>query len=375
MRYFVVAGELSGDVHGANLVNALKKMDNGSDFCGWGGPNMRNAGVHTFVDTAVTAQMGWLKIIQNPFFWINKVRDCHRQILDYKPDALVLVDFSGFNLRLSAWAKKRNIPVFYFIAPKLWAWNAKRVEIIKKSVTHLFVIFPFEVAFFQKLGYEKVTYVGNPLIDALSSFCPITENPSSTKKTTEKKIIALLPGSRLQEVERSLPVMLEVTKYMPDYQFIVAGVSTIERQFYERFLQEYKEVKICFQETYTLLSQASFAVVTSGTATLETAWFNVPQVVVYKTDFLTYLLARLVLRLEWISLVNILLQKKAVPELIQFRFTPKNVVKELNELINNEEKRSFQQSEYQKLRSELGEKGASNEVASHIYHILKSKEE
>lgn len=371
MRYFVVTGELSGDIHGANLVKALNRADNSSTFGGWGGPNMRAAGVQTFVDTAVTAQMGWLKIVQNPFFWFKKIRDCHQQILTFRPDALILIDFSGFNLRLSAWAKKKNIPVFYFIAPKLWAWNAKRVEIIKKNVTHLFVIFPFEVDFFRKLGYFDVNYVGNPLVDELSSFV-LTGKSVQERNENRKKTIVFLPGSRQQEVVRCLPIMLEVTKYVSDYQFIVAGVQTLEKNIYIDILGKYKNVEIRFNETYELLSQASLAVVTSGTATLETAWFNVPQVVVYKTDFLTYVLARIILRLDSISLVNILCGKKVVPELIQYNFTAPKVAIALHELSNNEKKRAFQQSEYQKLRSELGEKGASSEVARHIYHILTS---
>ncbi|MFN3587853.1 MAG: lipid-A-disaccharide synthase [Spirosomataceae bacterium] len=371
MRYFVVAGELSGDVHGANLVKALKEIDKSNHFGGWGGPNMRNAGVHTFVDTATVAQMGWSKIVRNPFFWIKKTKDCHQQILDFQPDALILIDFSGFNLRLSAWAKKKNIPVFYFIAPKLWAWNSKRIEVIKRNVTHLFVIFPFEVEFFQKLGYPSVTYVGNPLVDELSS-SSLSDMSLQEKNEEKKEIIVLLPGSRQQEVELCLPIMLEVTKYMAGYQFIVVGVSTIEKGYYQTILEKYKDVEVRFNETYTLLSQASLAVVTSGTATLETAWFNVPQVVVYKTDFLTYVLARIFLRLESISLVNILRRKKVVPELIQHNFTAVKVALILQELANNEEKRAYQQSEYIELRSELGEKGASTEVARHIYHILTS---
>lgn len=372
MRYFIVSGELSGDVHGANLVKALREIDISSSFGGWGGANMRNVGVQTFVDTALTAQMGWVKIVQNPFFWLQKTIECHRQILDFKPDALILIDFSGFNLRLSAWAKKQGIPVFYYIAPKLWAWNAKRVEVIKKNVTHLFVIFPFEVGFFQKLGYPNVTYVGNPLVDEFSSF-RFSNNSHLKDRLSQKPRIALLPGSRLQEIQYCLPVMLEATKYLPDYQFIVAGVSTIDKAHYQAFLDAYKEVEICIDKTYPLLREVDVAVVTSGTATLETAWFNVPQIVVYKTDFLTYMLARIILRIESISLVNILRRKKVVPELIQQNFTPQKVATAVQELVEIEEKRAIQQSEYQKLRSELGEKGASKEVAKHIYHLLISK--
>ena len=369
MRYFIVAGEVSGDVHGANLVKALRETDNMSFFGGWGGSNMRNVGVQTFVDTALTAQMGWAKIVQNPFFWLQKTVECHRQILDFKPDGLILIDFSGFNLRLSVWAKKQGIPVFYYIAPKLWAWNAKRVEVIKKNVTHLFVIFPFEVDFFQKLGYPNVTYVGNPLVDEFSSF-RFSNNSHLKDRLSQKPRIALLPGSRLQEIQYCLPIMLEATKYMPDYQFVVAGISTIDKVYYQTYLDAYKGVDMCIDKTYPLLSEVDIAVVTSGTATLETAWFNVPQIVVYKTDFLTYALARVILRIESISLVNILRRKKVVPELIQQDFTPEKVAIAVQELVEREEKRALQQSEYQKLRSELGEKGASKEVARHIYHLL-----
>ncbi|HEY1053718.1 MAG TPA: lipid-A-disaccharide synthase, partial [Emticicia sp.] len=291
---------------------------------------------------------------------------CKKQIEEFQPDAIVLIDYSGFNMRIAKWAKPQGFKLFYYISPKVWAWNQKRALKLKENIDKLFVIFPFEVDFFKKYDYE-VEFVGNPLFDAIAAFKP---NPDflSQNNLREKKIIALLPGSRKQEVEQMLKLMVATKKQFPDYQFVIAGVGNLSKDFYERFLAD--DIRLVFDQAYDLLSHAEAAMVTSGTATLETALFGVPQVVCYKMSPITYSIANLVIKVEFISLVNLIAQKEVVKELLQGELTTENIAKEIKKVLNNSTERKQQMADYQKIREILGGTGASAKTGQRIVEIL-----
>jgi lipid-A-disaccharide synthase len=274
--YFIIAGERSGDLHGSNLIKAIKNADNSAEIVAWGGEMMEKAGAKILKNYQELAFMGFTEVIKNLPKIIGFFNECKQQITEFQPDCIILIDYAGFNMRIAKWAKLKNYKVFYYISPKVWAWNQKRALKLKKYVDRLFVIFPFEVEFFKKFNYE-VEFVGNPLFDAIANF---KSNPKFLEKhdLKNKKIIALLPGSRKQELESCLRKMVSIISEFPAYQFVIAGVSNLQKEMYEPFLG--KNIQVIFDETYDLLSNAYAAIVTSGTATLETALFNVPQVVV-----------------------------------------------------------------------------------------------
>jgi len=355
MKLYIITGEPSGDLHAANLIQELKKCNNDIQLRAWGGERLIAEGVELAKHIKDTAFMGLWDVLKNLGSIKKNLNYCQKDILNYKPDALILVDYPGFNLKIAKFAKQQGIKVFYYISPKVWAWNKSRVAKIKKYVDELLVIFPFEVDFYQKYGM-KVTYVGNPLLDE------IVKGNFKFTYTTEKPIIALLPGSRKQEIESIFPEMLKVVDAYPAHQFVVAATNTFSKQYYQSFMKE-KNVALVFDETYGLLSNATAALVTSGTATLETAMFKVPQVVCYKTNWLTYYLAKNLIKIKYLSLVNILMDKLVVKELIQSDLNESRLKMEIDTLLNdNKEILKY----YDKLSDLLNKKGASKNAAEFI---------
>jgi len=355
MKFYIITGEPSGDLHASNLVEEFKKCNNELEFRAWGGERLLAQGVELAKHIKETAFMGLLDVLKNLGAIKKNLNYCKKDILKYKPDALILVDYPGFNLKIASFAKEQGIKVFYYISPKVWAWNKSRVAKLKKYVDELLVIFPFEVDFYQKYGM-KVTYVGNPLLDEIG------KGNFSFSYSTEKPIIALLPGSRKQEIESILPKMLTVVNTYPNHQFVIAAANTFSKQYYQSIMKE-NNVKLVFDETYGLLSNATAALVTSGTATLETALFKVPQVVCYKTNWLTYFLAKNLIKIKYLSLVNILMDKLVVKELIQKELN-KNSIKEELDILLNDNKEIL--TDYDKLIELLNKKGASKNAAQFI---------
>lgn len=367
MKYYLVAGEASGDLHGANLMKALKVQDRHAEFRYFGGDKMHAEGGELVKHYAEMAFMGFTEVLFNLKTILRNLKACKADLLAYQPDAVILVDFPGFNLKIATFTKQHGIKVCYYISPKVWAWNQKRVLKIKAVVDQLFCILPFEVDFYAKWGM-KVNYVGNPLLDEISQFVPDLDFRAK-HQLTDQKIIALLPGSRKQEIERLLPTMLSITNEFPDYQFVIAAAPTFTSTYYQQFIGE-KKVKLVFAATYQLLHQAHAALVASGTATLETALFNIPQVVLYKGGAISVGIARMIIKIRFISLVNLIMDKKVVTELIQEDCNPKEINKELSAILG-ENKRDDQLADYQILHQKMGSAGASEKTAALIVQGLK----
>jgi len=367
MKYYLVAGEASGDLHGANLMKAIKGEDDNPVFRYFGGDKMQNEGGELVKHYAEMAFMGFTEVLLNLRTIFKNLKACKADILTWKPDVLVLIDFPGFNLKIAEFAKANGIKVCYYISPKVWAWNQKRVLKIKKNVDHMFCILPFEVDFYSEWGM-KVDYVGNPLLDEIAQFKP-EDNFRNKHQLSDKKIIALLPGSRKQEIERLLPVMLSVTENYPDYEFAIAAAPTFTESYYQQFTGS-KKVKLLFNNTYNLLHNAHAAIVASGTATLETALFKVPQVVVYKGGTISIAIARMLVKIKFISLVNLIVNKKIVTELIQEDCNPLKINEELNLIVNGEGRKKML-SDYDRLMDLMGTPGASEKTAKLIVKYSK----
>ncbi|MFH0866284.1 MAG: lipid-A-disaccharide synthase [Bacteroidota bacterium] len=369
MKYYIIAGEASGDLHASNMIAELKKLDSDAHFRCWGGDLMKTQGAELVKHYKDLAFMGFVEVLSNFRTIIKNIRFCKQDILSYKPDVVILVDYPGFNLRIAEFAKQSGFKVVYYISPQVWAWKQARVQKIKQTVDKMFVILPFEKEFYKKFDYD-VDFVGHPLLDAIAQ---ITQKEISVIKDelclSEKPVIALLPGSRKQEISIMLPEMLKVINSFPGYQFAVAAVGTHGEEFYEIFCSEFP-VKIITGLTYSLLMVSDAALVTSGTATLETAIFGVPEVVCYKGSYISYQLARKLVKVDYISLVNLVMQKEVVKELIQQEFNLNNLNNELKKILNpdNREKMKI---EYAKLREKLGGKGASENTAKRITEFLK----
>lgn len=366
MKYYIIAGEASGDLHASNLVAEIKKKDKKAEFRGCGGDLMKAQGVELFKHYRLMAFMGFVEVAVNLRKVLGNIAQCKKDIIDYHPDAIILVDYPGFNLRIAEFAHERGFKVFYYISPQVWAWKRRRVNKIKKTVDKMLVIFPFEEEFYNKYGIG-VTYVGNPLLDELAKFGTANRSMFLRRNSLGEKreIIALLPGSRKQEVKRILPMMLSVVADFPQYQFVVAGISSIGKDFYKRIMGN-ADVFLIEDQTYELLQNSSAAVVTSGTATLETALFTVPEVVCYKATQLSYLLAKWMIKVKYISLVNLVLDRPAVKELIQGDLTKENIKKELELLLHNGNRQRCLLEDYDELRERLGNAGASEKAASII---------
>lgn len=367
MKYYLIAGEASGDLHGANLMKALKVEDPQAEFRYFGGDKMQAEGGELVKHYADMAFMGFTEVLLNLRTILKNMKACKVDVLAYQPDVLVLIDFPGFNLKIAEFAKQHGIKVCYYISPKVWAWNQKRVLKIKRIVDHMFCILPFEVAFYKEWGM-KVDYVGNPLLDEISQFVPNTHFKTELQ-LSEQPIIALLPGSRKQEIERLLPVMLSVVNQFKDYQFVIAAAPTFGADYYQQFMGD-KKVALVFNQTYQLLHHAHAAVVASGTATLETALFNVPQVVVYKGGTISIAIARLLVKIRFISLVNLIVDRKVVTELIQEDCNPQKVTEELAQIIEGKGREEMLEG-YAHLHQLMGEAGASEMTAKLIVKYVK----
>jgi len=368
MKYYLVAGEASGDLHGANLMKALKREDPASEFRYFGGDKMQAEGGVLVKHYADMAFMGFTEVVLNLNTIFKNLKACKKDILAYKPDALILIDFPGFNLKIADFAKAQGIKVCYYISPKVWAWNQKRVLRIKRVVDQLFCILPFEVDFYASWGM-KVHYVGNPLLDEIAEF-KVTPDFRNKESLNEKPIIALLPGSRKQEIERLLPVMLSVIEDFPNRQFVIAAAPTFNEAYYRQFIGE-KPAKLVFAQTYDLLSTAEAAIVASGTATLETALFKVPQVVVYKGGTISIAIARLLVKIKFISLVNLIMDRKVVAELIQEDCNRERIAQELMHIVEGSE-RTRMLNDYKELAGKMGTAGASERTAKLITGIYSS---
>ena len=367
MKYFLIAGERSGDLHGSNLINALQQKDAEGSFRGLGGDYMEQAGMDLLVHYNEMAFMGFLEVVKNLPSIVKYMGQCKAAIKEFRPDALILIDYAGFNLRIAKWAKKEGIKVFYYISPKVWAWNQKRALNIKANVDHMFVIMPFEQEFYARYNY-KVDFVGNPLLDAIRSFNP-DKDFLEQNRLNDQPLIAVLPGSRKQEIENMLGYMLELIPSFPNYQFVVAGIRNIPQAYYQLAL-DHPQAKVLFDETYSLLTHAHAALVTSGTATLETALFEVPQVVCYKTSWFSYQIAKRVVTIDYISLVNLIAGKEVVKELIQEELNHPNLQQELNKIVEGGKDRQTQLKEYKALKAAMGEESASKTTASLILKYL-----
>lgn len=367
MKYYLVAGEASGDLHGANLMKALKAEDSEVVFRYFGGDKMQAEGGELVKHYADMAFMGFTEVILNLRTIFRNLKACKEDIIKWKPDVLVLIDFPGFNLKIAEFAKANGIKVCYYISPKVWAWNQKRVLKIKKVVDYMFCILPFEVDFYQEWGMQ-VDYVGNPLLDEIAQFTPDV-NFRENHQLGDQKIIALLPGSRKQEIERLLPVMLSITENYPDCVFAIAAAPTFTESYYRQFTGD-KKVHLLFNNTYNLLHHAHAAIVASGTATLETALFKVPQVVVYKGGTISIAIARMLVKIKFISLVNLIVNKKIVTELIQEDCNTQKVDEELKIIVTGAG-RSEMLKNYDELLLLMGKPGASAKTARLIVGKLK----
>jgi len=369
MKYYVIAGEASGDLQASNLIKELKVEDTNAEFRCWGGDLMEAQGVTLVKHYKELAFMGVEDVIMNIRTIFKNIAFCKEDIQQYQPDVLILVDYPGFNLKIAKWAKANNVTVYYYISPKIWAWNQKRVHQIKKIVDKMFVILNFEEDFYAKFDYP-VDYVGHPLLDVIDPNQSKTDFKAfcAQYKLSDKPIIALLPGSRKQEISAMLATMLTVVEKFPDYQFVIAGAPSQPLSFYSQFID--KNIAIIENQTYDLLSHSHAALVVSGTATLETALFKVPQVVCYKTGKLFYHLAKMVMKVKYISLVNLIADREVVKELIQDELTTANLIKELGGLVGGEA-RTKQLKDYEEIHVKLGGKGASSRAAKLMVGYLK----
>jgi lipid-A-disaccharide synthase len=368
MKYYIIAGERSGDLHGANFIKALKEQDVDAEFRCWGGDYMQEAsGTNLVKHYRDLAFMGFKEVAMNLLAIFKNIDYCKKDIIDYQPDVVVLIDYAGFNMKIAKFAKKHGIKVFYYIAPKVWAWNQSRAYKIKACVDKMFVILPFEKEFFKRFGYE-VDYVGNPLLDAIRSFVP---NPDfrENNKLGSNPIIAILPGSRKQEIEHMLDNMIRIAEDFPNYTFVVAGVDNLPAVYYQKAWD--KGIKVLFNQTYDLLSVARAAVVTSGTATLETALFEVPQLVCYKTSGITYTIAKFLIKVPYISLVNLITDRELVKELIQDEYNCEQLKYELRLIAEQGKDREKVLKGYQQLKQLLGNEQASQNLARLVVKYLK----
>lgn len=367
MKYYIIAGEASGDLHGSNLIKEIKHLDPSAEVRGWGGDLMHTAGAHVVKHYRDLAFMGFIEVVKNLSAILKNLKFCKQDIAAYKPHVVVLIDYPGFNLRIAEWAKEQGLKVVYYISPQVWAWKESRVKLIRQVVDKMLVILPFEKEFYETKWDYKVEYVGHPLAQVVNEFLASNNIIQKGNKPT----IALLPGSRKQEIKVKLPIMLQAAAHFPECQFIVAKASSLEDEFYAPFFTGLQNVDSVSNATYGLLARSDAALVTSGTATLETALFGVPQVVCYKGSSISYAIAKRLITIKYISLVNLIMDKPVVKELIQHELTVNNVVAELRDLLYNEERKAALQADYKSLKNLLEEGGnASAKAARSIIYFL-----
>ena len=369
MKYYIIAGEASGDLHASNLMKALKEIDSEANFRFWGGDLMENQGGTLVKHYKELAFMGFSEVIMNLRTIFKNIRFCKEDIKTYDPDVIIFVDYPGFNMRIAEWAKKEGFRTHYYISPQIWAWKENRIKKIKRDVDEMYVILPFEKDFYTKKHDFPVHFVGHPLLDAIDNRAPVDIQAFKRNHGLDHRpVIALLPGSRKQEIEKMLEVMLGITSDFEEYQFVIAGAPSQDEEFYQSFMQK-SNISLIMNKTYDVLGIAHAALVTSGTATLETALFKVPEVVCYKGSYISYHIAKRIINLNYISLVNLIMDREVVKELIQNDFTTKNLKKELNKILDkNNRERIFE--DYFKLEKKLGGKGASRNTAELIYQKI-----
>jgi lipid-A-disaccharide synthase len=365
MKYYIIAGEASGDLHGSNLIKQLQIKDAAAQIKCWGGDLMETAGAILVKHYRDLAFMGFSEVIKNLPTILGNLSFCKKDILNFQPDVLILIDYPGFNLRIAEWAKQQGFKVVYYIAPQVWAWKANRVKKMKQCIDLMLCILPFEKNYFKEQWNWDVNYVGHPLIEVIEEF-------KATHQLATKPIVALLPGSRKQEIAKKLPIMLSVASHFRDYEFVVAKAPGQEDAFYEPFFEGQDNVRVVKDSTYSLLMQSSAALVTSGTATLETALFGVPEIVCYKGSNISYQIAKRLVKIKFISLVNLIMNKEIVKELIQDQLNTSNLVQELNNLLENGEQHEILKKKYAELYQLLSAGGhASQNAASLIMNFIK----
>jgi lipid-A-disaccharide synthase len=367
MKYYIIAGEASGDLHGSNLMRALKIKDQEAEFRYFGGDLMMTVSPGLAMHYSEMAFMGFVEVIANLNSIFKNIKTAKQDILRFKPDVVILIDFPGFNMKVANFAKQKGFKVFYYISPKVWAWNQKRVLKIKKFVDRMFCILPFEVEFYKKWGMD-VDYVGNPILDAIVS-SPQDELFKITHNLDVRPIVALLPGSRKQELEKVLPEMVKTADRFPDYQFVIAGAPSFYKENYTAYLNG-REIAVIFNDTYNLLLNSKAAIVTSGTATLETALLKIPQVVVYKGNPLSIAIARMLVKIKYISLVNLVMDQAVVKELIQEECTSRIIGDELDLILNDPLYRTEMLINYDELAIVMGDPGASEKAATLMFTYL-----
>ncbi len=373
MNYYIIAGEASGDLHGANLIKALQQQDPDADFRCWGGDRMQAAGGTLVKHYRDLAFMGFIEVLLHLSTILRNLKYCKEDIIAYQPDVIIFIDYPGFNLRIAKWAKAQQFKTHYYISPQLWAWKENRIQAIKRDIDAMYVILPFEKAFYEQKHQFPVHFVGHPLIDAIADRPDI--RPEAFKEAHQldnRPVIALLPGSRKQEIKRILSVMLSIVDAFPDHQFVIAGAPNQDYAFYQKFIQN-KNVRFIADKTYDILSIATAAIVTSGTATLEAALFKVPEVVCYRGNWISYQIAKRIITLDYISLVNLIMDKEVVTELIQHKYNTRTLKTALQRLLT-EAYRETILTDYNALEETLGGRGASQQAATLIYKNISSQD-
>lgn len=372
MKYYIIAGEASGDLHASNLMKEIQEKDSSADFRLWGGDLMQKVGGTLVKHYRELAFMGFWEVVTNLKTILNNIKFCKRDISNFQPDAIIFVDYPGFNMRIAKWAKQQGFATHYYVSPQIWAWKENRIKDIKRDVDHMYVILPFEKGFYEEKHNFNVHFVGHPLLDQIEKRKEISfEDFKNKHQLEDKPIIALLPGSRKQEISKMLSVMLSVVRDYPTYQFVIAGAPSQEEEFYKSVVSG-SDVKLIQNDTYNLLSQSHAALVTSGTATLETALFEVPEVVCYKGNLISYLIAKQIIKLDYISLVNLIMNREVVKELIQNEFTSKQLILELNKILDPTQREKML-TDYKDLKTKLGGVGASRRTAELIVNSFNLK--
>ncbi|MDP3666894.1 MAG: lipid-A-disaccharide synthase [Sediminibacterium sp.] len=376
MKYYIISGEASGDLHGSNLVRELHLQDPHASIRCWGGDLMQEAGATLVKHYRDLAFMGFSEVIMNLPVILRNIGFCKQDILTFQPDILVLIDYPGFNLRMAEWGKKQGFKIVYYISPQVWAWKENRVKKMKRFIDKMLCIIPFEKDYYKNKWNWDVEYVGHPLVEEIEKkqlgVKSLESGVVRWRTTPGSPLIALLPGSRKQEIAKKLPIMLEVAKSFPDYQFVVAQAPGLENDFYQPFMEPYQNVSSVQNKTYDLLLKAKAALVTSGTATLETALFGIPEIVCYKGSPISYQIAKRLIKIKYISLVNLIMDKEVVKELIQDELTTANLVKELKLLLTDETRKKQLEKEYANLKKLLAAGGhASAKAAQEIIEMIR----
>ena len=374
MNYYIIAGEASGDLHGANLITALRQSDENATFRLWGGDLMAKAADTELVKHYRTYDyMGIMEVVKHARLILNNISFCKQDIAEHKPDAIIFVDFPGFNLKIAPFAKSLGIPTFFYISPTVWAWKENRVKTIKKNIDHMFVELPFVKTFYETRHNYHVDFVGHPLLDSIAQFKEkySLESFKKANHIPDKKIVAVLPGSREYEIRENLRTMQSISEKYTDYQFVVAGMSRFSLDFYQKYITA-QNISVVFNQTYELLKKSEAAIVVSGSATLETAILNVPEIIVYQTSPITFYLGKLFVKLNFLGLPNLIMEHQIVPELLQSDMTPKKLSEALDSILFNPQFRNDILDNYAQLRNKLGNEGASQRVAAHIKTYLKN---